>query len=246
MSESDSVPPADESGERLHGVWLLAHDLKYSVSLLNRSLEDLQRHVVSSEPARRAYGDTSGILAHVSYLSSALLDGLHKQGLQRTAIVLNDFIKDRESAIVRAAGGRIAVSLRLSAAGGVVFASVPELEYLVMTLVGNAVEAMPGGGELTVGTGWLDRVSMPDHSSVQPRRYVRLTVSDTGETADQADQKPHAKLFDATPTDGTTAEIVRESVAAAVWRLNGWLIVEGEPRAGTRVHMCLPAIPDAR
>lgn len=243
MAESGSISSSETQEERLHAAWLFAHDLRYSVSLLDHSLGELQRYLISGEPSRRAHADAAGILAHVTYLASSLLEELNTDDLERPAIDLNGFILERQGAIERACGGEINLTLRLSAGGGIVPATVAELDYLLMTLVTNAVNAMPVGGDLTVGTGWLDRVSMPNDPPLQPRRFVRLTVSDTGEAAEDS---PHARLFDAAPTNGVSAEVVRESVAAAASRLNGWLIVEGEPHAGTRVHLCLPAISDER
>ena len=127
MSDPDVPPHSQKPAGHLEGVWLVAHDLKHSVSLLDRAVEDLQRHLVSGQAARRAHSDVRGILAHVGYLTTTLLDGLHAHGLERAAIVLNDFIKERESTIARGLDPRISLTLRLSASGGVVFASVPEL-----------------------------------------------------------------------------------------------------------------------
>jgi sensor histidine kinase regulating citrate/malate metabolism len=70
---------------------------------------------------------------------------------------------------------------------------------------------------------------------------VRLTISDTGE---RADRDPNTELLDPPPAGGPETESGQHSIAVAVRRLNGWLIVENEDRTGTRVHVCLPALPD--
>lgn len=222
------------------GISLVAHDLKNTFHLMTLALEELQQHLPNEEPATRTLLEMRWFLSHVDYLATTLLDTVRADALERRAILLNAFLADHEPQLSRILTRGVALVVRPSAHSGSVLATPAELERLLLTLVSHACAAMPDGGEVTISTGWLDQVAGVTLPSVRPRRYVRLTVSDTGE---RSDRDPNAELLNPPLVKGTD-EDPAYSIAVAVRRLNGWLIVENEDGTGTRVHVCLPALPD--
>jgi len=222
------------------GISLVAHDLKNTFHLMTLALEDLQQHIPEDERTTRTLVEMRWFLAHVDYLATTLLDSLRADAVERRAIPLNTFLVDREAMMAKTLTAGVVLIVRPSANSGMVLATPRELERLILALVSHACAAMPGGGELTISTGWLDQVAGTMLPSARPRRYVRLTISDTGEGTDR---DPNAELLDVSATSGSEHE-PQYSIAVAVRRLNGWLIVENEDRTGTRVHVCLPAVPD--
>jgi signal transduction histidine kinase len=224
------------------GVSLVAHDLKNTFHLMTLALEDLQHRVPRDERTAQTFVELRWFLAHVDYLATTLIDGLRADAGERRAIALNDFLIEREPQMARTLTPGVVLVLRPAVMSGSVLAAPTELERLMIALVARACAAMPTGGELTISTGWLNQVAGAAHASIRPRRYVRLTVSDTG---DSTDRDPNAELLDIPASSGTQdGAPAQESIAAAVRRLNGWLIVENEDRTGTRIHICLPALPD--
>ncbi len=222
------------------GISLVAHDLKNTFHLMTLALEELQQHLPGDEPSTRTLLEMRWFLAHVDYLATSLLDSVRADALKRRAIPLNAFLIDHEPQLSRTLTQGVVLVIRPSAHNGSVLATPAELERLVIALVSYACAAMPDGGELTISTGWLDQVAGAALPTVRPRRYVRLTVSDTGASGTR---DPNAELLDPSPVQGTD-DAPAYSVAVAVRRLNGWLIVENENGTGTRVHVCLPALPD--
>jgi signal transduction histidine kinase len=237
-TDPQTVPGAHPA---MQGVWLVAHDLKNSFSLLSNVFEELQQHLVADESSRRAFTESRWLLSHVDMLATALLDGIRYPALERSAVFINEFLLEREAMLNRALSPGVSLALRPSAQPLRVLATVPELERLLFALVSNACQAMPNGGDLTITAGWLDHVAGTTCAEVRPRRYVRLTVSDTGAGLDR---DAHMSLLETFPDDGAAMETARENVISAVRRLHGWVIVESEERAGTRVHVCLPVLPD--
>ncbi len=237
-TDPQAVPDAHP---HLQGIWLVAHDLKNSFSLMSNVFEELQQHLVANEPSRRAFTELRWLLSHADTLATALLDGIRYPALVRSAVLVNEFLLERERAFNRALSPGVSLALRPSTQSLRVLATVQELERLVFALVSNACKAMPNGGDLTISAGWLDHVAGATYPGVRPRRYVRLTVSDTG---DGLERDAHLSLLETFPDDSAATETARENVVSAVRRLHGWVIVESEERAGTRVHVCLPVLPD--
>jgi signal transduction histidine kinase len=242
MSDSnDRRDDAADAAASLHRIWLLAHDLKNSFSLLSYAFHELPRHLTGGEDSKQAFTDLRSLLTHVDFLASTLLETLRQRTAGRTAISINDFLSEQEGLLRRTLGPGVSLTLRPSATGGVVLASAAELERLVFALVSNACMAMPDGGDVTISTNWLDHTACAGQQSAWPRRFVRITVSDTG---DGLDRNLHMRLLEPFPGDIRPVDAERDSVVSAVRRMHGWLIVESEDRVGTRVHVCLPAVPE--
>lgn len=241
MSDSnDRRDDAADAAASLHRIWLLAHDLKNSFSLLSYAFHELPRHLAGGEPSQQAFTEMRSLLTHVDLLASTLLETLRKRTAGRTAISINDFLAEREGLLRRTVSPGVKLTIRESATSAVVLASVAELERLLFALISNACMAMPDGGEVTINTTWLDHCAGIEQSP-WPRRFIRITVGDTG---DGLDRHLHMRLLEPFPGDIRAADAERESVVSAVRRMHGWLIVESEDRIGTRVHVCLPAVPE--
>jgi signal transduction histidine kinase len=241
MSDSnDRRNDAADAAASLHRIWLLAHDLKNSFSLMSHAFHELPRHLAGGQDSTQAFTELRSLLTHVDLLASTLLETLRLRTAGRTAVAINDFLSEREDLLQRTLGRGVTLSIRESATGGVVLASEAELERLVFALVSNACIAMPDGGEVTISTTWLDHGAGTEPRA-WPRRFIRITVGDTG---DGLDRNLHMRLLEPFPGDMRAADAERDSVVSAVRRLHGWLIVESEDRIGTRVHVCLPAVPE--
>jgi len=238
---NDRHDDSPEASASLHRIWLLAHDLKNSFSLMSYAFHDLPRHLAPGDPAKQAFSDLRSLLTHVDLLASSLLDTLRQRAAGRTALSINDFLLEREARLRQTVGAGVSLRIQSCAAGGVVLASIDELERLLFALVSNACIAMPDGGELVISTTWLEHGAGAEPRGAWPRRYVRLTISDSG---DGLDGHLHMRLLEAIPGDIRAADAERDSVVSAVRRLHGWLIVESEESVGTRVHVCLPSVPE--
>jgi signal transduction histidine kinase len=242
MSDSnDRRNDAADAAASLHRIWLLAHDLKNSFSLMSFAFHELPRHLATGEDSKQAFTDLRSLLTHVDLLASTLLDTLRQRAAGRTAISVNDFLSEREELLRRTLSPGVSLTIRPCATGGVVLASEAELERLLFALVSNACIAMPDGGEVSISTSWLDHAAGAEYQRGWPRCFIRLTISDDG---DGLDRNLHMRLLEPFAGDTRPLDADRDSVVSAVRRLHGWLIVESADRVGTRVHVCLPAVPE--
>ncbi len=114
------------------------------------------------------------------------------------------------------------------------------LDAIVLSLVRNAVDAMPEGGKLTLETANLEVAAgepgiLP---ALEPNRYVTLSVRDTGNALDAA---ALTRVFEPL-ADGADAEgrLTLATVYRLLQRCGGDLSVNVEPGRGTDFTVFLP------
>jgi two-component system cell cycle sensor histidine kinase/response regulator CckA len=105
-----------------------------------------------------------------------------------------------------------------------------EIEQVIMNLVVNARDAMPGGGTVTISA-----CNVPDADD------VLLTVADTGEGMDAATRERIFEPFFTTKDVGVGTGLGLATVYAVVTRSQGRIHVASEPGQGTTFSIWLPA-----
>jgi signal transduction histidine kinase len=86
------------------------------------------------------------------------------------------------------------IRTKTDAAQPVVEADKNQIEQVLLNMLVNAWQAMPGGGDLSLETGVVDFEDVASESQgIAPGRYVKIMVTDTGLGMDQDTQQ---KVFD--------------------------------------------------
>ena len=113
--------------------------------------------------------------ARCAKLSSQLLAFSRKQIVQPRVLDLNDLIRNMLQMLLRLISENIRLVTELDAALGPVKADSGQLKQVVVNLVVNSKDAMPGGGTLRIETRNIHEEA-GDH--------IALTISDTGHGID--------------------------------------------------------------
>ena len=117
-----------------------------------------------------------------------------------------------------------------------------QMEQVVMNLLINAWQAMPGGGHLYLETANLV-VTVKDkvHPGLRSGRYVTVTVTDTGMGMDEQIQKRIFEPFFTTKEMGRGTGLGLAMVYGIIKDHKGHIDVSSQKGAGTTFTICLPA-----
>jgi len=156
------------------------------------------------------------------------------------SVDLNDVLGRVRRQLELAAGPRIELDLRAAPDLRAAQEHNLPLDAIVLSLVRNAVDAMPEGGKLTLETANLE-IGGGEPGVVPalvPNRYVTLTVRDTGSALDAG---ALARVFEPLPP-GADAEgrLPLATVYRLLQRCGGDLSVSVEPGRGTDFTLFLP------
>lgn len=122
-----------------------------------------------------------------------------------------------------------------------------QIEQIFLNLLINASQAMPEQGEIFVTTQNL--FINEDHGypfEIQPGRYIKVTVKDTGIGMDMETQKKIFDPFFSTKEIGDKRGrgLGLSTVFGVVKNHGGFILVDSEKGKGSSFHVCLPASND--
>ncbi len=195
---------------------------------LYRFLEEIQ------QASRSASGVTRQLLAFS-----------RKQDQQLKSLNLTEVVTQLHKLLRRVIGEDIKLVTSLADDTAPVLADPAQIEQVVLNLVVNARDAMPGGGTLTLQTENVVRTTEEQtlHFTVPPGNYVSLTVTDTGCGMEEAILERIYEPFFTTKDVHKGTGLGLSTVYGIVQQSNGYILVESQPGKGTRFTVLLPQTP---
>ncbi|MFV2069614.1 MAG: sensor histidine kinase, partial [Pirellulales bacterium] len=133
------------------------------------------------------------------------------------------------------------VSLKLEENGKPLTANVDaaQIQQVLTNLVVNAIQAMPGGGTVTVTLG--QKFARPPGEKASPaREYYFISVSDEGQGIREEDQQHLFEPFYTTKGTGEGTGLGLSVSYGIVQDHGGWIHVESEPGQGSCFTVFLP------
>lgn len=134
-------------------------------------------------------------------------------------------------------GSAVKVEAHLDAARDTVIATPSSIRQIVFNLLMNAIDSMPGGGVLTIGT---SNTQMAGGSGRQD--FFKLEVTDTGGALPPGARTGPAIGERQMPGDRIGLKL--SSVYGMVGRLEGTVLVSSEPGTVTCVQVLLPTVAE--
>ncbi|NLE59288.1 MAG: PAS domain S-box protein [Planctomycetes bacterium] len=220
----------------------VAHDFNNILTVIRGSTEFLLDSTPADDPSR---GDLESIQRagdRAADLTRQLLAFSGRQILQPRVMNPNLLVSGIARMLRRLVGEDVELSLDLAPDIAPVLLDPGQIEQVILNLVINAREAMPDGGQLTIGSAnvMLNEQEALAFSKLGAGAYVELSVRDTGIGLD-AETRAH--IFD---PFFTTKEMGYGLGLATVYGIvaqsGGTITVESTPGAGTTFRVYLPAL----
>ena len=182
-------------------------------------------------------------------LTRQLLMFSRRQVVKHERLDVNGIVIGLEKMLRRIIGEDIDLTLALTdtPGAGAVVADAGELEQVIMNLVVNARDAMPGGGSLTIETARveLDSNYAELHPDVAAGRYVVLSVTDSGCGMDAKTQRHAFEPFFTTKGQGQGTGLGLATCYGIVRGCQGQISLDSEVGHGTVFKVYLPEAIEA-
>jgi two-component system, cell cycle sensor histidine kinase and response regulator CckA len=151
-----------------------------------------------------------------------------------------------EAILRRVAGAPVTLTLALEPAPWRARIDPGELEQVVVNLVVNGRDAMPGGGTLNIATRNVDLQHAPAGAeALAPGRYAVLSVADTGTGMTPEVLARAFEPFFTTKPKGSGTGLGLATAYAIVQEAGGAIVLESAPGQGTTATIYLPACDPA-
>jgi two-component system cell cycle sensor histidine kinase/response regulator CckA len=222
----------------------VAHDFNNILGVIMGYGEIVKRRMDAADPLQGKVAEILKAAVSAADLTRQLLAFSRKQILQPRVLDLNLVVADMDKMLRRLIGEDIELKTSLREPLGSVRADPGQIEQVLMNLVVNARDAMPGAGSLLIETAAvdLDASSLTLHPGARPGPHVLLAVSDTGEGMDKETVSRIFEPFFTTKALGKGTGLGLSTVYGIVEQSGGHVDVYSEKGLGTTFKVYLPRI----
>ena len=220
----------------------VAHDFNNLLTVILNYTDLALRGMPEDEPVRAELAEVVQAGQRAAVLTRQLLAFSRKQVLEPRPVDLNQVATDLEKMLRRIIGEDVDLRLTLAQDLGVTLADPGQVEQVIMNLVVNARDAMPGGGTLTIETANadIDEALASRGDEVTAGAYVALAVTDSGCGMDEPTRLRIFEPFFTTKERGKGTGLGLSTVYGIVKQSGGHVAVESEPGRGSTFRVYLP------
>ena len=225
----------------------VAHDFNNLLTVIIGYGELLLDQYPPDSPHRAPMELIVGTGQSAATLTQQLLAFSRRQIVTPQDIDLNAVITATERMLRRVIGEDIAFSSACAANVGLVRAIPGQIEQVLVNLVTNARDAMPGGGTLSMSTSavtFSDVDFLPDPAA-HLGSYVVVTIRDDGNGMDKSTRSRIFEPFFTTKEAGKGTGLGLAVVHSIILQQGGFITVDSILGEGTRFDVYLPAIERA-
>jgi PAS domain S-box-containing protein len=232
--------------QRLEGLGQLAggvaHDMNNLLGVI-LNFSDFGLDVVGEGPGSEELTEIHGAAERAAALTRQLLVFARQEVTRPEIVDLNALLSNLENLLRRTIGENIVLTSRHKPGLPVVRADPGLVEQVIMNLVVNARDAMPGGGEVVVATGvmTLTEEDRGSHGDLPPGTYVCMSVTDDGEGMSEEVAERAFEPFFSTKRVGSGTGLGLATVYGVVTKAGGRVQLYSVLGRGTEVRVYLPA-----
>jgi PAS domain S-box-containing protein len=222
----------------------VAHDFNNVLTAIFGYADLILDALPLGDPSRHDIAEIKRAANRAAGLTRQLLAFSRKQVMQPRRLDLNEIIENLETLLLKLVGQEIVLHLDMAPSLWAVKADPGQIEQVLMNLSANARDAMPDGGTLTIST--INEDLAPDDAAalvgIEPGRFVRLTVSDSGQGIPDH-VRPHVfEPFFTTKEQGKGTGLGLATVYGIVKQSGGWVYLDEAPGSGASFRIYLPRV----
>ena len=221
----------------------VAHDFNNLLTVISGNVEMLRHNGVGGDEWLEELQDVARAAEAAAELTRHLLAFSRQQVLKPKVLNPNQVVREAVPLLRRVLGPDIDLTLRLGEELGRVEVDPIHLEQVLLNLVLNARDAMPGGGRIILAT--EPRRIEPGHTGLSgqtapPGAYIAITVADTGTGMSPDVAERIFEPFFTTKDVGKGTGLGLSTVLGIVQQSGGLVEVDTEPGRGSRFEILLP------
>ena len=222
--------------QRLESVGQLAGGIAHDFNNFLSVIRGYARFLIDGLPADSALRSDAEEVARAAESAAKLTNQLlvfsRRDVVQSRVVDLGEVLEDITSLLERTLGEDVALSVLVENGLRPVEADPSQLEQVLVNLVVNARDAMPGGGRLAIGLANDDARGVP---------CIRLTVQDSGHGMGADVLERAFEPFYTTKPKGQGTGLGLATVYGIVTQAGGSVEILSRPGEGTTVSVLLPA-----
>jgi signal transduction histidine kinase len=243
MREREKAEEALRQSQKMEAIGQLsggiAHDFNNLLTIVKGNLQLLQKRLQSGRTDVGRYVEFAmdGV-NRATNVTQRILAFSRRQPLSPKAVNLSRLVADMEVLLRHSSGSLITIETRLGSDWWTL-CDPTQMETVILNLVINARDAMPGGGTIVIETSNVTGESAPS-DDVPAGEYVRLSVADSGIGMSPEVLSKAIDPFFTTKPQGQGTGLGLSMIFGYIKQSKGHLHIASEPGRGTIVTILLP------
>ncbi|MBN1659057.1 MAG: GAF domain-containing protein [Anaerolineae bacterium] len=220
----------------------IAHDFNNLIAVIQLSSQMIERQLSSQDSLAPYVAQIRETGERATRLVHQLLSFSRRGLAEPRLLCLQDIVDDLRPMLYRMVGEDVELIWSIPRDLWSVRADPSQIEQVIVNLIVNARDAMPGGGTMTIelANAVIDHAYASAHISLVPGEYVLVIVSDTGVGMDEEVQAHIFEPFFTTKPAGKGTGLGLSIVFGIVTQSGGHIEVDSEVGQGTRFRIYLP------
>jgi signal transduction histidine kinase len=228
----------DTIGQLTGGV---AHDFNNLLMAVIGNLQILGKRLKNDPASLRLLDNALKGAERGAALTQRLLAFARRQELRPEIVAIPKLVEGMRDLVVRALGPRARLVYDLPADLPNVLIDGNQLELALLNLLVNARDAMPDGGDIKIEGAYGEAADSNAPANLNPGRYVRLAIVDSGVGMDEATLARAMEPFFTTKGVGRGTGLGLSMAHGLAAQSGGSLKVTSRRGEGTRVDLWLPS-----
>jgi PAS domain S-box-containing protein len=218
----------------------IAHDFNNLLMVVLGSLELIRKRLPDDPKLTMLLDNAAQGAQRGVNLTKRMLAFARRQELNSQTIQIPELVRGMSDMLQRSLGQSISIETRFPLKLSPIIADLNQLEMALLNLTVNARDAMPQGGQIIIAAN-EEAVSAGNASNMKPGRYVRLSVTDTGEGMDEETLRHATEPFFTTKGPGKGTGLGLPMVHGLAEQFGGRFDLQSRVGEGTIAEIWLPA-----